>query len=194
MQRYPSFLIIQGSATITSPATVRLTPSKPDMRGSVFFNKRILGPISISFTIKMVGGAADGMALVLQSHSPTSLGTGGSGLGYHGIPSVLAVEFDTFHSDGDPDGMHVSLQNGSSHHRDSLVYASLPPINDGRDVGVVCMFSGEGVNVWMEIGRVMKFAFSAKISVPEGGYWIGFTAATGGLCQEHWVKGVKISK
>jgi hypothetical protein len=97
------------------------------------------GPISISFTIKMVGKGADGMALVLQSHSPSAIGTGGSGLGYHGIPSVLAVEFDTYRSDGDPDGMHVSVQKGSSRHRDSLGYASLPVINDGRDVEVVCL-------------------------------------------------------
>src|SRR5438270_1485 len=49
---------------------------------------------------------ADGFAFVMQNGSATALasGTAGSDLGYSGMKSALAIEFDVFQSSGYPDG------------------------------------------------------------------------------------------
>lgn len=54
----------------------------------------------------------DGFAFVIQDspQGTAALGTGGSGIGYEGIPRSFAVEFDTFCFDGELPCAHVSVQ------------------------------------------------------------------------------------
>jgi hypothetical protein len=53
----------------------------------------------------------DGIALVLHTSGPAALGAAGAGLGYDGLPSGVALEFDTWAdaSAADPGDNHVAV-------------------------------------------------------------------------------------
>lgn len=198
-----------GSASIVSATNILLTPNATDKRGSAFLLPKQLVDnahtnIKINFVIAMNSGGADGMALILQSHSPKALGGGGSGLGYDGIPGpALVLEFDTFHSSGlaDPDGMHIAIQNAASarhgSHTLSLVQG-VPRMNNAKDIEIFFELKRTTDSSFWTAGLWIKFSEAREwhcvnntsgVTIPEQ-FWVGFSAATGGLCQEHHVKNV----
>lgn len=193
-----------------------LTLAKNDCVGSAFYSARKIDltmsfRIGFSFRINGNGNGADGMALVLQQESLFVKGQGGSGLGYHGIKGEggtaagIAVEIDTYASVdrcNDPNSNHISVQQGngvlSSHHDYSVaVCQDLPTLNNGSRYFVVVeylrqkdefnvYFSDDESKDYVRIIRIEKA--QSKISLlHQKDCWFGFTAATGGLCQEHAV-------
>ncbi|KAJ3133543.1 peptide-N4-(N-acetyl-beta- glucosaminyl)asparagine amidase [Physocladia obscura] len=118
-----------GSALFAPPTCkILLTPHETDKRGAFWVPISVTknsSQIITNFTFRAHGpNGADGLALVLQSTSPTVLGNGGSGLGYAGFPNI-AVEFDMYASRDtcrDPDDNHVSIHTrgpttpNSAHH------------------------------------------------------------------------------
>jgi len=131
-------LTINGSAApaITGDGTVlRITPAAYWQAGS-FFGTVPLNAASFStsfrFRITDAGGThlfddnnefgADGFVFVVQPVS-ASIGTGGGGMGYLGIPTSVGVEFDTWHNpeNNDPDpysttpvSNHLGIDAGGS--------------------------------------------------------------------------------
>lgn len=122
---------LNGDAAVYTPnseSELRLTGGNISESGSAF----LLDPISLSndasfsaffsFNIHASqpgadadGFGADGFTFTLQTVSNTS-GTGGGGLGYSGIGSSMAVEFDTWLNPAADDisGNHVGINlNGS---------------------------------------------------------------------------------
>lgn len=112
---FPSFtandpIDFNGGASL-SGGKLQLTSDAKFQAGSAFF----ASPINIdsntsfqtTFSFEMAGGAgaggADGLALVLQNSAAGSgaLGKFGSGLGYEGIGSSVAIEFDTWQNKWD---------------------------------------------------------------------------------------------
>ncbi|KAJ3377818.1 hypothetical protein HDU84_008182 [Entophlyctis sp. JEL0112] len=203
--------ILLGSTRLLDDKSIELTPSKCDQRGAFWIE---LPPsveyqiITVRFAFRIVeGSGADGLALVLQSFGPNSLGAGGCGLGYAGIARSVAVEFDMYasvDSCADPDGNHVSVQTrgrdeNSAHHAWSRGCTSdVMDMSKGDEVRVVIVFDKKvgGVDVFMGDdsgdGRE-QFVLHADVNLHDavfdgsGGVWIGMTAATGGLCQSHKV-------
>ncbi|KAJ3031331.1 UNVERIFIED_CONTAM: peptide-N4-(N-acetyl-beta- glucosaminyl)asparagine amidase [Siphonaria sp. JEL0065] len=155
------------------------------------------------------GGGADGFAIVLQSAGGTAIGNGGGGLGYAGIPHSIAIEFDMYASRdtcNDPDGNHVSIQTraalpNSAHHKYSRGCSSrVPELARGKVLAVRVVWDlnssgiGGGVNVYMsdeDLGESYSLVVSGDVDVKgvldngAGDWFIGFTAATGGLNQIH---------
>jgi hypothetical protein len=97
----------------------------------------------------------DGFAFVIQTASPTALGSGFGGLGYAGIPNSLAIEFDTYQNPWDPNANHVAVQscgtgaNAATHSVGSCLVGSgintapIPPNLSGVNLlGVTCGTSG----------------------------------------------------
>lgn len=140
---------------------VRLTKTKPNEAGAVWFNKKL--PLQYGFTtnfsFRFSEGSnnnckdnseegADGIALIIQNSNPYAIGWSGGGIGYDGIKNSIAIEFDTFSNDSaqlenlfDPDGNHIAVQcNGvnenSSKHTEGTnlaINSNIPHIySDGR--------------------------------------------------------------
>lgn len=116
-----------ASTALTGDGTVlRLTAGENDT-GSVFTTADFgvdFFSTRFSFRISNRGGASDvagfvggdGFTFTLQRVDSGALGAGGSGLGYSGIATSHAVEFDTFLNDdiGDPNSNHFGIrQNGT---------------------------------------------------------------------------------
>ncbi|KAJ3288834.1 peptide-N4-(N-acetyl-beta- glucosaminyl)asparagine amidase [Rhizoclosmatium sp. JEL0117] len=205
-----------GSATHNPSPQIQLTPSSPDKRGAFWYTlpkpasqtKHLITDFTFRAT-PTTGTGADGLALVLHSAGPSAIGDGGGGLGYQGIPSSIAVEFDMYASRdtcADPDGNHVSVQTSggragnSAHHRFSRGCSSnVPLLACGRDVKVRVVWGlVEGrVDVWLDDGGVGGWGFivSGEVDVrgvlgtggEDEGWIVGVTAATGGLYQVHHV-------
>src|SRR5664279_964725 len=91
----------------------------------------------------------DGFAFVIQTASPTALGSGFGGMSYAGIPNSLAVEFDTFQNTNllDPNSNHVAVQscgtgaNAASHIPGNCLVGSGISTNIPH-LGVTCGTSG----------------------------------------------------
>lgn len=113
---------------------LRLTPNTNFQAGSAWFNtpQQVNGTFSTTFKFQLSGsnspqGPADGIAFVIQNSSATAatalaaLGLAGCDLGFggsstpcnsgFGIPQSLAVEFDTFQNQDDPNSNHVAIQS-----------------------------------------------------------------------------------
>ncbi|TPX65907.1 hypothetical protein CcCBS67573_g07983 [Chytriomyces confervae] len=216
-----------GSAKKTQSAFSRetvhqLTPNANDQRGAIW--TRIQVPktaekLTLEFTFRIGNGSnqssADGLALVFQSSGgPNALGEGGSGLGYAGISSSVAVEFDTYASRdtcADPDGNHVSVQTcgrgkpNSGHHRYSVGCSSqVPELGVGKmlwvRVAVDLSNAKRGLEVFMKEGVDEEYAFVVHGNVDvrdvvlvdeQRELYVGFTAATGGLSQVHEISTVE---
>ncbi|KAI9351735.1 hypothetical protein DFJ73DRAFT_366124 [Zopfochytrium polystomum] len=155
-----------------------------------------------SFEISKKG--ADGLAFCIQGEGPSALGTGGAGIGYAGIRSSLALEFDTYEGRdtcADPNDNHISLQTrkdlpNSSHHRHSIACSNkIPPLTGGTISVRFCYDHGQkNVQIWMaedvtdkddDFGLILDtfLDLPATISKPEA--HMGFTASTGGISQRH---------
>ncbi|KAI8089784.1 uncharacterized protein BX664DRAFT_333873 [Halteromyces radiatus] len=149
-------------------------------------------------------GGADGMAFVIQANDQAQLGEGGCELGYGGIKNSLAIEFDTYDSSdrcADPSSNHISIQgrlhnNNSAHHDHSLKHTSaIPAMNSGE--WIYCRIR------YLTSARTMEVALKEpsssnyitvltlddldlrKYMNERQTCWIGFTASTGGLFQNH---------
>ncbi|KAI0221263.1 Peptide-N(4)-(N-acetyl-beta- glucosaminyl)asparagine amidase [Massospora cicadina] len=200
--------------------TIVLTKDLPDQAGSAFLKARI--DVSRGFRLRfkfrvMGGGGADGLAVVFQAQGPTALGEGGCGLGYSGIADGLALEFDTYRSFdrcSDPDGNHISLQAGkltadqkyspvTSHHNASLGWAPatrLPDFHTGVwfKVQVALLPTGHfQVSLQADDGGWVRVLDIANVDFGQyaNGHsllYLGFSAATGGLCQSHTVSEVEV--
>lgn len=114
-------LTFGGSATAAGE-TIQLTDNVNNQVGSVFTStarpitsdgvSRLISAgstkisgftASFEFTVPEDGQTdppAEGFAFVIQRNSPKSIGTGGSGLGYEGMPNSLAVKFDFIEGGG----------------------------------------------------------------------------------------------
>jgi hypothetical protein len=108
-----------GSAHIDSAGVLMLTDPKAGQLGSAFYRAPVAlgGDTSFStrFQFKMGGGGGEGMTFVVQGNDSSTLGEGGSALGYGGIRRSVAVKLDTRATLGqDPNGNHIGiLLNGN---------------------------------------------------------------------------------
>lgn len=198
---FPNFsscagLQINGDAACTG-GVLRLTPAAPG-QGSAFSTTSIqLGAgasFSTFFTFRMsnVGGigdgdgpGADGIVFVVQPVSST-VGGGGGGMGYDGIPTSVGVEFDTFNNGigTDPNGNHVGIDlNGS------VVSVQTAPVGTRMNDGNIWY-------AWVDYnGTVLELRLSQQATRPDAAIlsyvvdlaavlgttqaFVGFTAGTG---------------
>jgi len=184
----------------------RLTPNQTSQVGAVWYQKKLdisqLGSLYISFTFRTVGRGADGFAFVLQADSSSAIGEGGCGIGYQGIKNSVAIEFDTYCTYdrcNDPDGNHISIQTrysepNSAHHHYSLSctknlesdYGVM--LNDGKihHAKLVYDHSTKKMHVSVDgLWIIRDVQIDLNKVLNQSSCWMGFTAATGGLCQAH---------
>jgi hypothetical protein len=113
-------LTLKGSTTTTTTGdgtVLRLTPAQFSQSGAAYstspFTLGAGDTFSTQFQFRFtnpggtVGSPADGITFVLAAGT-TGLGTAGGGMGYQGVPSSVAIEFNTYNN-GSFDG------NSSNH-------------------------------------------------------------------------------
>lgn len=204
-------LTINGYAatTLTSDGTVmRLTQAGGGQAGSIFssnlidatdfstyFQFRITNPGGAVFDLNDESGA-DGLVFVIQPIAST-LGGAGQGIGYGGIASSVAVEFDTWGNTGnnDPSQSHVGIDlNGSVNHGAGAPYTanqSGPEFDDGDLWSVWVDYDGATLEVrWSTSNsRPALSMLSRTLDVPailgQDAAFIGFTSATGAAWENH---------
>lgn len=186
-----------------SNAALRLANTTTFSSGSAFSNVTVNARdfyTKFSFRISNPGGindpwdgvpGADGLAFVVQSVS-SSIGGSGGGLGYQGIPSSVAVGFDTFQNTqfGDPDGNHIEINsNGSVNSLQTSAIASR--LDSGSVYFAWIEYDGTTLSAWFNsvdfrpaspiISRNINIA---QILGQDLGY-VGFTGATGNAWGNH---------
>jgi hypothetical protein len=196
-----------GTAAVRSGQLI-LTNGGSQIGAAWFGTKqRLSATWETSFQFQISGAGcsqiADGFAFVIQNHSATALmtGTSGSDLGYSGLRSALAVEFDVFQSTSpypDPDGNHIAvigMKPGFSTISASnppLKLMTVPSIKDGNVHTVRIRYGGGNMDLFYDGGLNPLFTLplnllninGANILDANGAAWVGFTAATGGACAQ----------
>ena len=96
-----------GTTTTSDGTVLRLTPATFSQSGAAYstspFTLGAGDTFSTQFQFRftdaggVVGSPADGITFVLAA-STTGLGTAGGGMGYQGVPSSVAIEFNTYHN------------------------------------------------------------------------------------------------
>jgi len=207
---YPNFtsvagLTMNGSAG-QSGATLRLTPNIGGQAGSCWrtvSKVHLSGGFDTTFTFQMSGdvgggGGADGMAFVIQNESSTALGSGGSGLGYDGIASCLAVELDTF-GFGHETNNHVSIQTNGFFGNSAQDINSIGQYNafvdlNNNDVhtlrvkyrpGYMLVFLDSIPAPVLNVAVDLENINGSSILDGTGNAWVGFTGGTGLFYQTH---------
>jgi glucose/arabinose dehydrogenase len=181
---------LNGAATLTTNG-VRLTPATTTQRGSVFYGSTIPSAnITAEFDINISGGnGADGMTFVLANPTAPATSLGGSGglMGFGGIPGI-AVAFDTFRGPGDPSANFVGITDGLSGGslRWVTTNTSVPPLRNATR-RVVITTSGGRLRVSIDGVQYLDQAVTLPPTVR-----VGFTAATGGLFDNHVVTNAQI--
>ena len=113
---YPDFSSVAG-LTLNGNASqvgnvLQLTPDAEGQSGSAWrttSKAHLADGFDTTFTFRMATNGADGMAFVIQDDSATVQGSGGSGLGFEGIPRSIAIEIDSFGFFPETDN-HISVQ------------------------------------------------------------------------------------
>ena len=194
-----SQLTLNGNATQVGNV-LRLTSAEKTQRGSSFFNQPLAVDSNTSFEtqfqFKLSGGTggADGFTFMLQNSIEgfNSLGLAGGGLGYRDILQSLAIDFDTYQNNGDLNNNHISIL------RDGDVNNALAAIAAPFDLN-----SGSVLNAWIDydgVNDLLEVFLADTIIKPETATlalnidlasvvgsqaFLGFSAATGGLVNNH---------
>lgn len=143
---------------------------------------------------------ADGIAFLLQPIS-TALGSAGGGIGYQGVSPSLGVEFDTYQNFPvlDPSGDHVAIQsNGDLDHGGpnnldgpASIRPTSPNVEDGNDYPVLIRWNAADQDLDVFVDCNLRVSYSGDmVSDIFGGnpfVYIGFTASTGGMVNQHQV-------
>lgn len=191
-----------NSDAVIDDQSLRLTRDLNSLKGSAYFATPM--PISAStsfqtsFGFRIDGGqgtgGADGFSFIVQNSDagPAAISeeTGGS-IGYQGIDRSLVVEFDTFQNPTDPSNNHVGVVlNGSAM---ELVTRNPPfVLNSGADLRAWVDYNGDSQQLAVYLGDgpqkpnnplIVTNIDLETIVGPQG--YLGFTAATGGLANNH---------
>jgi hypothetical protein len=181
-----------GVAT-TLNGTLRLTQAITDQIGSAFYATAIpTNRLHASFDIRIGGGTgADGMTFVLLDASragPTSIGGGGGGLGFSGLPGV-AVTFVTYKHAGEPSNNFVGISTGGSGRALTYVATStaVPALRTGSHHVDIAVGAGGHLVITVDGQQILD----AFVAIPTKAL-VGFTAATGALTDDHSASAITI--
>lgn len=197
-----SDLTLVGTAEIADNK-LRLNSAGQDGAGAAWFTASQASfrtGFTTTFTFSIENGTADGFAFLIQNESSDALGSGGSGIGYEGISSSVAIEFDTFGFGDEFPTPHISVQTRGIESNlfddaSSIAHRVLPFwLGDGpHDVKIEYI---PGVlNIWID-GDPWLFASldlqsilgSDNILSEDGCAWVGFTGGAGAATADQWIE------
>jgi hypothetical protein len=194
-----------GSASYDANAkALQLNPALAvGSAGSAFYRTKVhMAAVDVRFTFYMGDGTgADGMALVFaKAANVTDLvpfGDGvagdGYGLGYLSM-SGFAMELDTYKNDnnGDPNDNHVAMVVTASGTHFLTGNPTGPKLRSSSQRRAHLRFDGRHVLCEIDDKKVIDADFPSTIVFNPDDYFIGFTAAGGGLPDRHRVHSLSI--
>lgn len=202
-------LTLVGSAaplTTANGTVLQLTKSLGNQTGAAYSTSGItLGSnatfsTTFQFSLSNPGGTygpADGFTFLLAANT-TGIGGLGGGLGYLGVPSSVAIEFDTF-SNGASDGNsnnHVSINtNGvltdtalsNVYGMSSCSTTQAGCLSNGDIWTATIGYNGTALNVVLSdpamgtsFNAISNYAINIASYLGTNNAYVGFTASTGG--------------
>ncbi|MFD7323037.1 choice-of-anchor D domain-containing protein [Streptomyces sp. NPDC059875] len=189
----PNGWTYNGSAAMSGTGLVLTTP-RTYIKGAAVQSTAVPSArLKARFTTAIGGGTgADGLAFLLldaTKATPTSLGAGGGGLGYSGLPGI-AVTLDTSRNVPDPSANFIGVATGGT--ADRLRYAAtstaVPALRTGTHVVDVSVTAAGHLLVAIDGKQVIDIAVTLPKNV-----LVGFSGATGARTDNHTVRGVKVT-
>ncbi len=183
-----SLLTLNGNAAYSSNL-LRLVPNATNQAGSAYLASPITvaGTTSFHTHFRMVfGNGGEGMTFVIQGSGSNALGSNGAGLGYTGIGTSVAVEFDT-HQDAaeDANGNHVAVRTNGSTTTLATTATGVPTMNNATiDAWIDYDGTANEIKVFVAstntkpASPVIDYVGLDLTGVGSSGY-VGFTASTG---------------
>jgi hypothetical protein len=138
------------------------------------------------FTFQISPADADGFAFVLQNAGLTAVGANGSGLGYSGIGTSVAVKFDLYNTNGEGNNSTGFYTNGAMPSTPAQdMSASGVNLHSGNTMSAHLVYDGTTLTLTItDLVTTATFTTSAAINIPTtvGGNtaYAGFTGGTGG--------------
>ena len=188
-----------------------LTRDLEDQKGAVWMERKIDFHEDFTISAEIYLGTkddgADGLALVFQAEGNHIVSDGG-GLGYQGISPSIVIEFDTYHNGDRTPKQAVNVNNNDPVEDHVGIRADGDPVHTASDsVEVGNLEDGEYHPItfeWNASQQTFNLSLDGEQifkerSIPENGLagqqvYFGFTAATGGLSNEHKVRSISFSK
>jgi hypothetical protein len=191
--------VTNGDASVgVEPHTFTVVPNAELQHGSVTSEGRISLAAAFSLTFEINLGAsdagADGMAFVLHNDPLGNQALGGLGgaMGALNILNGVAIQFDTFQNEADPNDIandHTSLIDTDSEVLASAI-TDLGNIEDGNWHTVSVSWDGETLSYTVD--GILAGTLTGDIATDYLGgsqyAYFGFTGATGGLSHEGQVR------
>lgn len=166
-----------------------LTKNVNNTVGQYWLKQDINGPFIAEFKYKSGGGTgADGLVFMFYKNKDyTPPGEGGS-LGFSG--RGYGIEFDTYYNSEyhDPNGGHIALINNSINNH--LTYYSTNKLEDSKWHDVKVVVGWKSVAVYFDGSKVIDWSGNINRTYKS----IGFSAATGGSNNWHFIDDVKITE
>ncbi|HEY4215059.1 MAG TPA: chitobiase/beta-hexosaminidase C-terminal domain-containing protein [Steroidobacteraceae bacterium] len=184
-----SGLGFNGGATVSGGALVLTDGGNVEGRSAWYSTPVNVQRFTSDFTFQLnAPGAtsADGFTFTIQNVGPGVVGTAGSGLGYQGIGSSVALKFDVFSSAGEgPDSIGL-YTNGAA---PTMPAVNLTPsgvdLHSGDTMSAHVVYDGTTLTLTItDQVTSASFTDSETINIPAtvGGNtaYVGFTGGTGG--------------
>ncbi len=195
----PTSWKLNGSASTTGTAgAVQLTPAQQFQAGSAFSALPVpTAGLAASFTAQIGGGTgADGLTFSLidaAKHTPSSLGTGGGGLGVGGL-SGIGVALDTYQNAQAGSNNFVGVVS-TTVNSPSVTWLATAPVPTSLRTGthkVTVSVNAGAITVLVDGNRLINAYRPAAGLIPANAY-AGFTAGTGMITDMHTVSDVVIA-
>ena len=140
-----------------------------------------------NFTFQLTQPVADGFTFTLQGLGPTAIGLSGSGLGYAGIPTSVAVKFGLHNNNGGSGQNSTGIfTNGASPTTSSTSLGGGINLLNGDIFHVQMTYDGTTLTmtIWDDANPANTFTVPFTINIPStigsNTALVGFTAGTGG--------------
>jgi len=188
----PVVLVANGNASATAQDfTYTVTPDAELQRGSVMSQQRISldSAFQIAFDINLGtrDSGADGMAFVLHNDAAGANALGGLGgaMGAMNIANGLAIQFDTYQNEGDPNDIandHTSFVDTDAE-TDLSPVVDLGNLEDGAWHSVVVTWDGTTLSYTVDgvLAGTLTGDLAAEYFGGSDNVYFGVTGATGGL-------------
>jgi hypothetical protein len=145
--------------------------------------------MSATFWIQAKAAGADGFSFAWIAGNNLNVGGHGNSYGVVGLPGY-AVVIDTSPNAGEPSTPHLAIIDAANLTTPALGRYMIPNVRDAQNHRLRVTLDAGKVSVWIDgVNYVSNLALPS--ATPFAGHW-GFTGATGGNSEAHWVTDVSM--
>jgi hypothetical protein len=175
-----------GNALLNGTRLQLTNNNTPNARGSAFWKTPVnVQSFTTDFTFQLTNANADGFTFTVQDVGPTALGASGSGLGFAGLPTSVAVKFDIYNNNGEGPNSTGLYVNGASPTTPSTTFGGGINLHSGDLFQVHIVYDGTTLTMTVTDTTVSaSFTTSWPINIPgsvgANTAYAGFTGGSGG--------------